>query len=404
MSIELPQQRPAGPVSIARDLTLEGTANALIAVLFAAAGPVAIILSAGRGRLSEAELASFVFGAFFINGLLTIAFSALYRLPLAFFWTIPGTVLIGPALQGSSYPEIVGAYLSTGILMLVLGLTGVVRRVMGAVPMPIVMAMVAGVFLPFGLDLVRAFERNLAIAGPMTLTFIVLSAVPWLSRWLPPLIGALLAGCAAMAATGTLPAVGGTSVIAAPVLFLPAFSVGAMIELVVPLAIMVLVVQNGQGAAVLKAAGHDTPINACAAACGIVSLAAGAVGTVSTCLTGPSNAIITSSGARESHYASAVMVGIIALAVGLFSPLVTRALIGAPPAFLATLAGLAMLRVLQTAFITAFSGRFQLGGLVTFLVTVAAIPVLNIGAAFWGLVLGVAVSWLLERRDFTAAA
>ena len=185
---------------------------------------------------------------------------------------------------------------------------------------------------------------------------------------------------------------------------MPAFSVGAMIELVVPLAIMVLVVQNGQGAAVLKAAGHDTPINACAAACGIVSLAAGAVGTVSTCLTGPSNAIITSSGARESHYASAVMVGIIALAVGLFSPLVTRALIGAPPAFLATLAGLAMLRVLQTAFITAFSGRFQLGGLVTFLVTVAAIPVLNIGAAFWGLVLGVAVSWLIERRDFTAAA
>ncbi|HRD75045.1 MAG TPA: benzoate/H(+) symporter BenE family transporter, partial [Hyphomicrobiaceae bacterium] len=202
-------------------------------------------------------------------------------------------------------------------------------------------------------------------------------------------------------ATGTLPAISGTAVMAEPVLFRPAFSIGAMIELVIPLAIMVLVVQNGQGAAVLKVAGHDTPINACSAACGVFSLAAGLVGTVSTCLTGPTNAIITSSGARESHFAAAVMVGAIALGVGIFSPIVTRVLIGAPPGFLATLAGLAMLRVLQTAFVAAFSGRFQLGGLVTFLVTVAGIPVLNIGAAFWGLLLGLVTSWLLERSDFT---
>ncbi|HRD78166.1 MAG TPA: benzoate/H(+) symporter BenE family transporter, partial [Hyphomicrobiaceae bacterium] len=188
MPIEMPDVRPAGPLAIARALTLEGFANAVIAVLFAAAGPIAIILSAGKGRLTEAELASFVFGAFFVNGLLTILFSALYRLPLAFFWTIPGTVLIGPALQSWSYPEIVGAYMATGILMFVLGLTGLVRRVMTAVPMPVVMAMVAGVFLPFGLDLVRAFERNIAIAAPMTLAFLVLSAVPALGRLLPPLL------------------------------------------------------------------------------------------------------------------------------------------------------------------------------------------------------------------------
>jgi benzoate membrane transport protein len=44
--------------------------------------------------------------------------------------------------------------------------------------------------------------------------------------------------------------------------------------------------------------------------------------------------------------------------------------------------------------------RFTLGALVSFLVTVADVPLLNIGAAFWGLVVGFAVSWLLERRDF----
>ena len=63
-----------------------------------------------------------------------------------------------------------------------------------------------------------------------------------------------------------------------------------------------------------------------------------------------------------------------------------------------------MLRVLQAAFVTSFKDRFTLGALVTFLVTVADLGLLNIGAAFWGLLAGIAVSWLLERGDFTDLA
>jgi benzoate membrane transport protein len=63
-----------------------------------------------------------------------------------------------------------------------------------------------------------------------------------------------------------------------------------------------------------------------------------------------------------------------------------------------------MLRVLQTAFSISFRGRFTLGALVTFLVTVADVAILSVGAPFWGLVLGVAVSWLLERKDFAERA
>ena len=43
---------------------------------------------------------------------------------------------------------------------------------------------------------------------------------------------------------------------------------------------------------------------------------------------------------------------------------------------------------------TSFKDRFTLGALVSFLVTVADLGLLNIGAAFWGLVAGFAVSWL----------
>jgi benzoate membrane transport protein len=56
-----------------------------------------------------------------------------------------------------------------------------------------------------------------------------------------------------------------------------------------------------------------------------------------------------------------------------------------------------MLRVLQTAFVASFKDRHTLGALVCFLVTVADLPILNIGAAFWGLVFGLATTKLLER-------
>jgi benzoate membrane transport protein len=173
-----------------------------------------------------------------------------------------------------------------------------------------------------------------------------------------------------------------------------------MVELVVPLAITVLVVQNGQGFAVLTAAGHKPPIDAIAVACGAGSVVTAFVGAVSTCLTGPVNAIISSSGERHRHYTAGVLVGLLALVFGALAPLFVRLLLSTPPAFIAALGGLAMLRVLQTAFGVAFGGKFAFGALVTFLVTVADVTVFNVGAAFWGLVLGFAVSWLLERADF----
>ena len=397
----------AGPTAFLRDLSAEDAVNALVAFAFSVSGPVAVILAVtARGGLSEAQTASWIFGSFFINGLLSIAFCAAYRQPLVFFWTIPGTVLVGPALAHASFNEVVGAFLVTGLLMLALGLSGVVRRVMDAVPMPIVMGMVAGVFLPFGLDWVKAFESDLAIALSMTATFLVLSALPDVARRLPPLIVAMAVGVLAIALTrtGTLPPIGAGAILAAPVVVTPHFNPVTLIELVVPLAITVLVVQNGQGIAVLRSAGHEPPINAIAAACGMWSLFAGLVGSVSTCLTGPTNAILATGRTKHSHYAAGILVGLLAIAFGLFSPLFTKLLLATPPAFIATLAGLAMLRVLQAAFATAFQGAFGIGALVAFLVTVSGIAIAGIGAPFWGLVFGALVSRILERGDFAARA
>ena len=96
--LERPTGRPPGLWQIFSDFGPLYASNGFIAWLFAVTGPVAIILAIGSsGNLSEGEIASWIFGVFFINGLITILFCWLYRQPLAFLWTIPGAVLVGPS-------------------------------------------------------------------------------------------------------------------------------------------------------------------------------------------------------------------------------------------------------------------------------------------------------------------
>ena len=59
-------------------------------------------------------------GPLFLNGVISVTYSLGYRQPLVFFWTIPGTVLIAPALGHLSFAEVVGAYIVTGAVMIAL--------------------------------------------------------------------------------------------------------------------------------------------------------------------------------------------------------------------------------------------------------------------------------------------
>ena len=386
-----------------KQFPLNEVANALVALLFAASAPVAIILSAGsRGGLDEVALASWIFAAFAVNGAITIGMSLAYRQPLAFFWTIPGTVLVGAGLQTLTISELIGAYLLTGLMLLTLGLTGWIKLAMERLPMPIVMGMVAGVFVEFGLDWIRAFETDFFLVAAMTAVFFALAAIPNAQQFMPPMIGVLMIGILVLflqdSAVTTQPYDG--PVLAAPRLFLPEFSLAATLELVLPLTITVIATQNAQGIIILRSAGHSPPVNSLTAMCGAGSLVAALFGCVSTCLTGPSNALLVSSGAKERQWIGGVILGVIAILFGAFAPAVTNLLIATPTAFLSTLAGLALLRTLQSAFQTSFGEGFTSGALVAFLVTFAGLPILNIGSPFWGLVFGVITSLLIERQSF----
>ncbi|MEP9394699.1 benzoate/H(+) symporter BenE family transporter [Gordonia sp. VNK1] len=402
-------ERPPRPLPTPRRIIADfGTSyatNGLIGLIFSASGPVAVILAAGAaGHLDRAVLSSWIFGVFALNGALTILASWVYRTPLAFAWTIPGTVLVGSSLQHLSWPEVLGAFVVTSVLITAIGLTGQVRRVMSALPQPIVMAMVAGVFMQFGINIFRSMDDDPGIAVPIVVVFVVLLAYRRLGRFIPPIIGALVAGALAVAVSGRFHLTAApTTWLATPALQAPQFSIQACLELVIPLAITVIVVQNGQGTAVLESAGHRTPVNVVTIACGVFSGLAAAVGAVSSCLAGPTNALLVAGGQRERQYTAALTFGILAIVVGLAAPLFVELMLATPAAFVAAVGGLALLGALQNAFRTAFSSQCTLGALVTLLVTISGVDLLNIGAAFWGLLAGLLVAWAVEREDVRPA-
>jgi benzoate membrane transport protein len=375
--------------------------NGVVGFLFAATGPMAILLaSAARGTLTEADLAAWVAAAYALPSVITLGFSLVYRQPLVFAWTIPGTVVVGVALPRLAFDEVVGAYVVTGVLVALLGVTGLGTRAMAYVPIPLVMAMVAGMFLPIGVGLVQAFGQRFVIAGAMVAAYALAAMIPALGRFLPPVVAALVAGSVTVLVDPTVrldrPL---TAAIVSPIVYAPRFTVRALAELVVPLTVTVIGIQNAQGIAYLRTAGYRPPETAITVACGLGSIVTGLFGAVPVCLTGPVTGILNLSGPAAQRWVSALVFGGLAILFGLFAPAVAGLGLALPPAFIAALGGLAMLGVLQNAFVHAFRGRFTLGATVTLIVTASQVTILNVSAAFWGLVLGAAVSALLERDD-----
>ncbi|RZO36594.1 MAG: benzoate transporter [Rhodospirillaceae bacterium] len=376
--------------------------NGFSAFLFAATGPGAMTLAIGTAaKLPFNQIAVWMFAGYALSGVLTVFVCYLYRQPFAFGYSMPALVIVGPALLQLSLAEMVGAYLVTGVLILVMAFTGFIRKATKALPEPIVMAMVAGVFMPYSLRMIDAFETGVWVAGAMIAGYLASAASLAMQRRFPPLLSALVAGTIAILATGQFSPVGDiTMQVVAPVVIRPDFNMNAIIEFVIPLTVTVVGIHNTQGFAILRNAGYRPPENLSTLICGGGTMVYGVLGCVPTVVTGPANAILNVSGDRDWRFVGGIWFGLFFILFGLFAPSALQIGVALPTAFIATLAGLAMIPVLQSAFVSGFGGKFPLSALVTFLTTVAGVSIFGIGAAFWGLVFGCAVARLVERRDF----
>jgi benzoate membrane transport protein len=386
-----------------RALTAGGLANAAVAGLWNIS-PLLITLSAARqANLPEAAAVSWILAVSVVGGLLSIILSLRYRLPIVGAYTIPGVVLVGAALAHLPFDQVVGTYWIAAAAVLLLGASGLIGAVTARLPIPVMMGMVAGVLMPFVLAIVRGVVQSPVLCGVTIAAFIATSAIPSLRR-VPPVLTALVVGLAAVTVLGQADWTAATLTVARPMMVVPAFSAPAAVELVIPLVLMVIAVQNVQGFAALWAAGYQPPVSGLTVSVGLGGLVSALAGGHSACLAGPSTAIVSgpASGPPRSRYAASVVLGVIWIITGLLAPAATALTRVVPRALIDVLAGLALLGPMTLFLQQAFGGRFRLGALTAFLVTVSGPMLFRIASPFWALAAGVAVALTTERADFTA--
>src|SRR5690554_1803611 len=104
-----------------RDLSLSAVVAGFIATVISYAGPLVIIFQVAQAAdLPHEVLSSWVWAISIGSGVLGIALSLRYKVPVIVAWNAPGSALLITLLPGMSLNEAVGAYLvSSAIILLV---------------------------------------------------------------------------------------------------------------------------------------------------------------------------------------------------------------------------------------------------------------------------------------------
>ena len=359
-----------------------------------------IIGGATSGGLTYAETISWIFAVYFFSGLLGIFLSLKYRQPIAGAHSIAGAVLVAGSLTHFSFNEAIGAYLVAHILVIILGVSGLIDKVMKWIPVPIVMGMIVGVMIRFATEMITSITISPLLAGSAILVFLLSSRF---LKKVPPVLSALVVAVLLAVFTNEFQIQNVQDAFIIPQLIMPAFSLDAIVSIGIPLALLIICTENAQATGVLMAQGYKPPNSAMAIYGSIVGLIGSFFGAHAINIAGPMTAICSAKevGKKESRYAAAVVCGVLFSTFGLFAAVVVPFVIAMPGVIVSVIAGLAMLGVLINSLKTAFSdSKFQMGAFFALIIGMSGVNFFNISAPLWAIVGSLFVSLLVEKEHF----
>lgn len=378
------------------DLSLSALLAGAISTLIAYAGPLVIIFQAAEG-LAPALLESWVWTISIGSGVLGLLFSLHYRVPVVIAWSAPGSALLITLLPTVDFPAAVGAYLVASAVTFLIGLTGSFDRIVGRLPPGISAAMLAGILFGFAAKMFTALPDAPLLVGAMFAVFFI-------GRRLFPryaVFAVLLAGSTVTLLggdiSGSLPPLQFTT----PTWTMPRFEWQAIAGIALPLTVVALTGQWVPGIAVLRSSGYARP----AASPLIVATAAlsallAPFGCHGLNLAAFTAAICTGREAHEDpekRYVAGVAGSVLYLVLGCFSATVLSLFALLPKALIAALAGLALFPTIAGALAGAMAQPEERdAALVTFIVSASGLSMFGLGAAFWGLLFGLAAHTLLR--------
>jgi len=381
-----------------RDLTHPIVA-ALISVIVNYGGTFVLVFQAAKvAGLSPALTASWVWSVSIGVGVTGILLSWATRAPIITAWSTPAAAFLVVALTTTPYAEAVGAYLISAAAFVLLGLSGSFERVVRLIPSSVAAGLLAGILLPFGMGAFANIRLDPVLAGLLILSYLIFKRVS--ARY--AVVGILGLGLAFLLIAGRVDLSGLRLTFATPVFTQPEFSFNALLSVALPLFLITLTGQYMPGMLVLRGDGFTTSANPIITMTGIGSLLMAPFGSHAFNLAAITAAICTGREAHEDpskRWIAGIVAGVFYILVGVFGVTFAAVFMALPAAFIATLAGLALLGTIGTSLASALSdANTRDAALITFLAAAANVHFLGIGGAFWGLGIGLAAYALLHGR------
>ncbi len=385
------------------DFSIASLSAGFVAILVGYASSVAIIFQAANAfNATPAQLSSWMWALGIGMGLCTLIPSVLLKQPIICAWSTPGAAMLATAsVAGVPFdmPHAVGAFMVSAALIFLCGVTGVFEKLMHRIPVAIASALLAGVLTRFGINAFGAAQTDLALVLVMLACY--LACKRFLPRYAIPVT--LLVATVWVLAHGQLNTTALRFDLAMPEFVMPAFSIAAIVSLALPLFIVTMASQNLPGVAAIKAANYPAPVSKMMTLTGLMTFILAPFGAFALNLAAITAAICMSPSAHDDkakRYTASISAAFFYILVGTFGTAVASLLIAFPKPLVACIAGLALLGTIGNALLTALqTEKHREAGLITFLVVMSGITLGGIGAAFWGVVAGVLVQWVLDVKD-----
>ena len=376
---------------------LQPVLGGIVTAVVGFAGAFAVVLAGLRAvGASEAQAASGLLALCLAQAVGAIVLSVRTRMPISLAWSTPGAaLLISAGGVAGGFPAAVGAFLTCGVALALVGLWRPLGRAIAAIPGSIASAMLAGVLLTVCLAPARAAADTPLSAAPVILTWAILAV--FARRWAVP--GALLAAVAVIAVDGgpvDAPLVPPVELVA------PVFGVEALIGIALPLFLVTMASQNVPGMAVLASFGYRPELRPILLVTGAGTVAAAPFGGHAINLAAITAALAAGPEAGPDpgrRWIASTTAGVVYLGLAVAAGLATAVALAAPPLIIETVAALALLGALAGALaVAAADGDRREAAIVTFVVSASQISPLGISSPFWGLVAGLALLGLARRR------
>jgi len=373
----------------------------LTAAVFTLTGSMILFATvAADANLSMQQTSSWMMNGFGWGAISSIFLSLYYKQPIFIAPSLSALLVMGPMFKVYSAPEMVAGYLLAGVIIFLLGISGIVALIGKYLPIPIIMGMIAGVFMSYGLKIVHAVESEPLVAGVTILAFLL---TPRITKKIPPQATALIVGV--IMTSLFLPIEFNAEMmgrILPPLFILPQFNPTVFFSVSIPVVLLCLA-DTLKGYGVLSANGYDTPLNTLTSIAGLVSIVSAFGLSHGIGIAGPITAIIGSEGAgpKQYRYAAGLLNGITILTLGILSSILLPYLVALPTVISDVIAGLAMLGLFTNSLEMAFgSKKFKVGAFTAFIVGMSNVVIWGIGAPVWSVLFGVIVSFFIERDDF----